>query len=273
MIKYTLQIKRQGEVINLIGIYFSGTGNTRYCVEKFMQEYDSAAETLSLEEENAVKKISEHNEIIMGYPVQFSNIPKIVKDFITDNASVWNGKKIFIIATMGLFSGDGVGILARLLTGYGAIITGGLHLQMPDSIGDEKALKKTLSQNRELVCKAEQKISQAVRELKNGQPPQNGLRWYHHLAGLFGQRLYFYHKTRNYSNKLRIDKNKCIGCGKCVSVCPMKNIALKEKLAVSDNRCTMCYRCISLCPTQAITLLGKRVYEQCYIEKYLEKDI
>lgn len=260
-------------MLNLIGIYFSGTGNTRYCVEKFIQEYDSSAETFPMEEENAVQKISEHNEIIMGYPVQFSNIPKIVKDFITDNASAWNGKKIFIIATMGLFSGDGAGILARLLTGYGAMITGGLHLQMPDSIGDEKALKKSLSQNRELVCKAEQKITQAVRELKNGQPPQNGLRWYHHLAGLFGQRLYFYHKTRNYSNKLKIDKNKCIGCGKCVSVCPMKNIALKEKQAVPDNRCTMCYRCINLCPTQAITLLGRRVYEQCYIEKYLEKDI
>lgn len=31
----------------------------------------------------------------------------------------------------------------------------------------------------------------------------------------------------------------------------------------------MCYRCVNLCPAQAITLLGKRVYEQCYLEKYL----
>ena len=30
----------------------------------------------------------------------------------------------------------------------------------------------------------------------------------------------------------------------------------------------MCYRCISLCPTQTIILLGTRVYEQCYIERY-----
>ena len=43
---------------------------------------------------------------------------------------------------MGLFSGDGAGILARRLRKYGAQIIGGLHLKMPDSIADEKALKR-----------------------------------------------------------------------------------------------------------------------------------
>ncbi len=253
----------------MIGIYFSGTGNTKYCVEKFIQEYSSGAEAFSIEEENAVQRICEHSEIVMGYPVQFSNIPKILRDFITDNPSVWKGKKVFIIATMGLFSGDGAGILARLLTRYGAMIIGGLHVKMPDSICDEKALKRSLSKNRELLSKAEQKIENAVRQLKNGHPTQNGMRFLNHLAGLFGQRLYFYNKVRSYSNQLKIDTTKCFGCGKCVSVCPMKNISLIEKQAVPRNKCTMCYRCISLCPAQAITLLGKRVYEQCRIEKYL----
>lgn len=269
MIKYTLQTDRRRGVLDLIGIYFSGTGNTKYCVEKFMQGYSSQAEALSIEEENAVQRIREHSEIIIGYPVQFSNIPKILKDFITDNSNVWNGRKVFVIATMGLFSGDGAGILARLLTRYGAMVTGGLHLKMPDSIGDEKALKRPLSKNRELVSKAEQKIERAVQELKNGRPTQDGMSFLNHLAGLFGQRLYFYNKVRSYSEQLRIDKSKCIGCGKCAAVCPMKNISLIGKQAMPLDKCTMCYRCISLCPAQAITLLGKRVYEQCCIEKYL----
>lgn len=91
----------------------------------------------------------------------------------------------------------------------------------------------------------------------------------YHFAGLFGQRLYFYNKTRSYSDKLKIDNKKCIGCGKCIKLCPMNNIHLDKQKAVSGNMCTMCYRCISKCPTQAITLLGKRIFEQCYIEKYL----
>ena len=76
-----------------------------------------------------------------------------------------------------------------------------------------------------------------------------------------------YKKTKGYSNKLKINNN-CIGCGKCVSICPMKNLILRNKKVVSNDRCTMCYRCISLCPQKAITLLGNEVVEQYRIEDY-----
>ena len=246
----------------MIGIYFSGTGNTKYCVEKLIQAYDPMAEVTSIEEENVAQRIGLHNEIVIGYPVQFSNIPKIVKDFIVDNQDVWNGRNIFVVATMGMFSGDGAGILARLLRKYGANIMGGLHLRMPDSICDEKALKKPFHKNQELIAKAADKIEKAAQKLKKGNPPQEGLGFLSHAAGLLGQRLYFCNKTKNYSDRLKINGNACVKCGKCVSVCPMKNISLGEEKAIPGNKCTMCYRCINLCPARAITLLGKRVYEQ-----------
>lgn len=269
IVKVLTKIETKIRGLLMIGIYFSGTGNTRHCVSEFLQEYNAKEKVSSIEEENAAKAIHEHEEIIMAYPVQYSNIPKIMKDFIILNHDVWKGKKIFIIATMGLFSGDGSGILARLLLKYGTVVTGGLHLKMPDSISDERVLKRSLENNRKLIKRAELKIKAAVHGLKNGNPPQEGLGPYDHLAGLLGQRLYFYNKTKNYSNKLKIDKEKCIGCGKCTSLCPMGNIHMNKKQAVSGNQCTMCYRCVSKCPAQAITLLGKRVIEQCYIEKYL----
>ena len=253
----------------MVGIYFSGTGNTKYCVETFLKEYDNTALAFSIEEENVVQKINEQQNIVFGYPVQFSNIPKILKDFIVSNSDIWKNKKKFIIATMGLFSGDGSGMLARLLSKYGAIVVGGLHLKMPDCIGDKKALKRSLQDNQVLVKNSVLKIKSAVCDLKSDNPPQEGIGLIYHFAGLFGQRLYFYNKTRSYSDKLKIDNNKCIGCGKCIKLCPMKNIHLNKQKAVSGNMCTMCYRCISKCPTQAITLLGKRIFEQCYIEKYL----
>ena len=141
----------------MIGVYFSGTGNTRHCVERFVRELEPDGETFSIETERVVEAICAHNEIVMGYPVQFSNLPKILRDFVIGHSSIWKEKRIFIIATMGLFSGDGAGVLARLLARYGAVITGGLHLKMPDSIGDEKVLKRALEQNQELVRTAEQR--------------------------------------------------------------------------------------------------------------------
>ena len=255
----------------MIGIYFSGTGNSKHCVEKFLREYDPQAEAFSIEDEEALRQIKNHEEIVFGYPVQFSNIPKIVKDFVIGHDTIWQGKRVFVIATMGLFSGDGAGMLARLLQKSGAVIMGGLHLKMPDSVCDEKALKRPLEENKMLVARAEEKIAGAVGNLKNGKPPQEGLGLQYHLAGLFGQRLYFFHKTKNYTDKLKIDTEKCIGCGKCIELCPMKNIVLQDGVAAAAGRCTMCYRCVSKCPVQAITLLGKTVVEQCFIEKYLNQ--
>lgn len=253
----------------MLGLYFSGTGNSKYCIERFLQEYDPKTEAFSIEDEELPKKIEQHKELVFSYPVQFSNLPKIVRDFADQYRQLWQGKRIFVIATMGLFSGDGAGMLARLLHHYGAVITGGLHLKMPDSISDEKVLKRSVEENRRLVAKAGEKAAEAARNMHKGTPPQDGIGPFCHLAGLFGQRLYFYNRTKCYSDKLKIDSASCIGCGQCAAACPMKNITLVDGIAKSGGQCTMCYRCVSRCPQQAITLLGKRIVEQCRIERYL----
>ena len=253
----------------MVGIYFSGTGNSKYAAELFCKEYDKEAGVYSIEDTDALTAITEADFIIIAYPVQFSTVPKIMRDYITEHNELWMNKKVFIIATMGLFSGDGSGMLGRILKKCGAKVTGGLHLKMPDSIADEKALKRPLEKNKELVKQAEQKIKESVKRLKAGNPTQEGIGALYRMAGFLGQRAYFGHKTRRYSSKLKVDTDKCIGCGICEKLCPMKNISINEQKAVSGDRCTMCYRCINKCPGQALTLLGKKVVEQCGIEKYI----
>lgn len=57
--------------------------------------------------------------LVFAYPMQYSTVPKMLRDFIIENNELWERKKIFVIATMGLFSGDGAGVLGRLLQQYG----------------------------------------------------------------------------------------------------------------------------------------------------------
>lgn len=253
----------------MLGIYFSGTGNSRYALEVFLREYDDSAEMFSIEDNRVIEQIEKHNEIIFSYPVQYSNIPLFLRQFVIMNQKRWKEKRIFIIATMGIFSGDGAGVLGRLLHKYGAEITGGLHLKMPDNVCDFRPLRRSIQKNTQLVRKAEKKIEKTVQKIKNGKPPQEGMGVFCQMAGLLVQRLYFSNRTATYSDRVRIDSAKCIGCGKCVELCPMQNITLVDGKAFSGNQCTMCYRCANRCSEQAITLLGKKVVSQSVIEKYI----
>lgn len=252
----------------MIGIYLSGTGNTKHCVEKLISMLDDNAQTFPLENQQIAKILEQHDTIILGYPTQFSNAPFMVRDFIKENSNLWKGKKVFCLNTMGLFSGDGTGCTARLLKKFGAEILGGLQIKMPDSVCDNKLLKKDIEENRKIVRSADKRIEQVAEQIKQGKYPKEGLSFLAHIKGLFGQRLWFYRKTIGYTDKLKIS-NSCIGCGLCSKECPMKNIEMIENRAVPGKRCTMCYRCISLCPEKAITLVGKKVQEQCRFEKYM----
>ncbi len=252
----------------MIGIYFSGTGNTKHCSEYLLRLLDENAPIYSIGNENAIDAIRSNDEIIFAYPVYYSYLPKIVYDFIINNAVVWKGKRIFIIATMGLFSGDGAGCAARLFKKYGAKILGGLHIKMPDCIGDVKLLKKPPEENRKIIVKADEKIEKTAKQVSQGKYPKNGLSFASRLLGLFGQRLYFRNKTKRYYNGIKVDTEKCVACGLCASVCPMNNIEVKDGAINFNGKCTMCYRCFSDCPKQAITIIGKQVYEQCKFEKY-----
>lgn len=41
----------------MIGVYFSGTGNTKYCLEKFVALYDGTSKIVSLEEKSVIEKL------------------------------------------------------------------------------------------------------------------------------------------------------------------------------------------------------------------------
>ncbi|MBR5421513.1 MAG: EFR1 family ferrodoxin [Lachnospiraceae bacterium] len=253
----------------MVGIYLSGTGNTKHCLERFLSLLDPGAELIAIESSAASAAIGGNDEIVLAYPTQFSNIPYMVRDFIRNNGDAWKGKKVFCMTTMGLFSGDGTGCAARLLKKYGASVSGGLQLLMPDAVCDSKLLKKSVEENKRIVAAADRRLEKAAEEIRSeGKYPREGLGFAAHLAGLFGQRLWFYGKTADYCKKVKISDD-CVGCGSCVKNCPMENLSIKDGKAVSAGRCTMCYRCVSQCPKKAVTILGNRVYEQCRYEKYV----
>lgn len=49
--------------------------------------------------------------------------------------------------------------------------------------------------------------------------------------------------------------SNCIGCTKCVTVCPFEAIKMVDKKAVIDlSKCTLCGACVAACPVKAIVI-------------------
>lgn len=64
----------------------------------------------------------------------------------------------------------------------------------------------------------------------------------------------------------QVDKEKCIGCGLCVKVCPggilhlneQKKCEMDEIMGFGWNGCWKCEHCLAVCPKGAISIFGKQ---------------
>jgi len=55
---------------------------------------------------------------------------------------------------------------------------------------------------------------------------------------------------------MHVNKNKCVGCGLCVDVCPRSAVSINAAVAKIDKeQCVECQACLHECPQQAITLI------------------
>jgi len=60
--------------------------------------------------------------------------------------------------------------------------------------------------------------------------------------------------TVNPAGVVLLNKNKCIGCLACVSVCPI-NAMMWYEGAHSPFKCIACGKCADACPTQALEIV------------------
>ncbi|MCL2018556.1 MAG: EFR1 family ferrodoxin [Oscillospiraceae bacterium] len=258
----------------MLGIYFSGTGNTRYAVERFVTVIDSTSNSLSIEDNGVLSELTKHEIFVFGFPVYYSNIPKIAKDFIIENKACFKGKKVFIIATKGLFNAFGVGHAKRMFKDCGAEFIGSSQFNMPDNIRDLKIMEVAFdySKDGKMLEKADRKIVKAAEKFKAGKRQKSGLNPLNYIIGFFLKILRFYPKTDSYISAPKVDIGKCNGCGLCAELCPMKNLKITDSKVVSGSKCTVCYRCFGNCPTQALTVLGDKVYGQYVFEKEMREE-
>lgn len=64
---------------------------------------------------------------------------------------------------------------------------------------------------------------------------------------------------------VKIDQEKCIGCGLCAADCSVENIAVIDKKAIIKNECFNCGHCVAICPAGAVSIPE---YDMDDVEEY-----
>lgn len=70
---------------------------------------------------------------------------------------------------------------------------------------------------------------------------------------------------------IKVNKEECIACGACLSVCPFSAIVMQDDKAYITEACTTCGACVDTCPVEAI--LRKEETKVVTMDKSLYKDV
>ena len=105
-------------------------------------------------------------------------------------------------------------------------------------------------QAKSIVGQAEPELQKVLTQLKAGQefpPPRDNL-YDRFMSGPVNPVFYrFFVKAEAFRAT-----SACIGCGKCVELCPLNNIRLENGKPLWGKNCTHCMACICYCPKEAI---------------------
>lgn len=232
--------------------YFSGTGNTLRALRALcdvLSTKDVSCTLLPIERQDAISDI-DADMFCIAYPVHGFNAPTIVERFVRDLPQ-GKGQYCFVVKTGGeplrINNASSLRIV-RILRAKGYRFGAEFHYIMPYNIifrhSDEMValMRETLA--RKVVEDAE--VVLAEREVPLDLSAKARLvaavvRVEHPAMPLIGK-------------GFRIDRNKCVDCGKCVRDCPTHNITKVGDKFKFGNRCLGCMRCSFLCPKDAVKI-------------------
>ncbi|MDR2558399.1 MAG: EFR1 family ferrodoxin [Oscillospiraceae bacterium] len=238
----------------MVIFYFSGTGNSKHIAELFAQKMNCACH--SIEEDTDFEALIKSAETIaFCYPIYFSRVPRIMREFVSVNTELLKGKKLIIFCTQLILSGDGARAFAALFPKNYMQVIYAEHFFMPNNVTNFSILPDSLISDKrikKIALKAGEKMQKVCGDIKRGKVHKRGFNVGSRALGLF-QAWLVKPSEKKANNSVKITQN-CTNCELCVLICPMKNLVLENEKITHRHNCTVCYRCVNKCPQKAITV-------------------
>ncbi len=234
---------------------FSGTGNSLLVARRVAEGLRGGGVVVRLHHletaDSAAVPAGEAGVTLgLAFPVAaFSTYP-LVWRFI-ETLPPGNGTPVFMLATMGGFSGLLFGPMKQLLSskGYRPLAACGLRMPSNYLIGvrpPEKCQKRLESGLRGADAFALDLLAGRARWRRFSPVPYAWVRWFWARA------------ARSFARdglRFRANPAACTRCGICERLCPIRNIFQPAPGALPEwgGSCQMCQRCVAFCPARAIS--------------------
>ena len=230
-------------------VYFSGTGNSRWCAEYLADLLDDdILDAFQYIRHGIAADFISGKPWVFVSPTYAWRLPRIFRDFIRSGSFMGSEEAYFVMTC-----GDGIGNAEKtnraLCAEKGLRHRGTVEVVMPENyialfdVPSEEKCAQLVKNAGDLLDLTAGMIAGGgtatagritpVDRLKSG--PVNPL---------------FYAVTVK-DKKFRVGES-CISCGKCEENCPTGNIELKAGKPVWNGKCTHCMACICGCPVSAI---------------------
>lgn len=235
--------------------YFSGTGNSKFVAE-------TLSNLLSMENHFIPTTSPSHQlhtseNIVFVFPVYSWGVPPLVIDFINLlPSSLWNSMKVgqYSLSCV-MVCGDEVALAPEMFTkvmklhdvkvqSIWSVIMPNNYVLLPGFDVDSKEVeKRKLEECQGRIIQIAEGISQNMEVID---VVRGGMAW------LKTKCIYPLFKKWGISPKKWKSTSACTACGKCVRICPERNIKIDNGHAVWDTRCCSCLACYHICPYHAV---------------------
>lgn len=249
--------------------YFSGCGNSKHVAETLAAGLN---DTLVFIPEAARENLydytlAEGESLGFVFPVYAWAPPQLVLDFIKKLQLKAKPEYLYFACTCGDECGHTEKIFRKAVEAKGWSLSACFSMKMPETyIGmpgfkldsDEKAKQK--------IAETDATLTRNLPRLLNKEQLTDMT-----LGSVAWLKSYVINGSFNkfaINDKKYLSTDKCIGCGKCVNVCPLQNITLEDGRPAWHGHCTMCMACYHHCPVNAIQYGKATVGKGQYVFRY-----
>lgn len=230
-------------------VYYSGTGNSRYCAELLAHRLDD-----ELLDAFQYIKHQVSADLVSGKPWVFVcptyawRIPRIFERFLR-SGSFSGSQDAYFVMTCGAEIGNAGAYLKTLCQEIGMHDCGVLEVVMPENyvamfrVPEEKEADQILAAATPVLERAAERIAagETLPEQKAGVADR--------IKSSLVNRAFYPLMVKDRPFYVTDD---CVSCGKCAEACVMDNITMENGKPRWHGSCTHCMACICGCPKAAI---------------------